>query len=360
MVENSLAAAYERWIANLAEIATPERQVKDRWRILVRQDRNTFQVYARSRSGEKLLGSIPIEARNEDVVGLRRLIEKHGGRAANSTLLRLSPESVVERIIQIPKAASDVLAPVIGNQIERITPWPEHETCYGFTMIGDSEVAADSFDVRVAATSRALLNSTIDAVKVLGIDPTTVEYEPSSGDGSIALISSEPDRRRKAESRIRSLLALLVLAGASAAAVGGYWAYAQIGENATLVAKVQAAKTRAADVQRLSEQNDQLRKQSQLLIERKSATPAAIQLIEVVSRTLPDTAYLTDFEIHGDEARIAGKSDDPTSLITVLEATPELENIRFAAPTTREERETKATFSIVGRVASAAKQGVAP
>ena len=72
-------------------------------------------------------------------------------------------------------------------------------------------------------------------------------------------------------------------------------------------------------------------------------------LMEAFSRALPDTAYLTEIEIHGREARIAGKSEDPTALIPVLEATPQFEDVHFSAPTTREEGETLGTFSIISR-----------
>ncbi len=76
-------------------------------------------------------------------------------------------------------------------------------------------------------------------------------------------------------------------------------------------------------------------------------------LIEALSRSLPDTAYLDELEIHDSEARIVGKSADPTGLIGTLESTPEFEDVRFAAPTTREDGQTLGTFSIVGKLQGA-------
>ncbi len=69
-------------------------------------------------------------------------------------------------------------------------------------------------------------------------------------------------------------------------------------------------------------------------------------LVEALSRALPDTAYLTDLEIEGREVRIAGKSN-ATALIRILEESPQFENVRFSAPTTREATETVETFSII-------------
>lgn len=47
---------------------------------------------------------------------------------------------------------------------------------------------------------------------------------------------------------------------------------------------------------------------------------------------------------------MVGKSADPTGLIGELESTPEFEDVRFAAPTTREDGQKLGTFSIVGKI----------
>lgn len=357
---NFVSAAYDRWIENLSAAMTPDKKGKQRWYFLLKQEGNKYAVFARGKSADKPLGTLSAEDRPEAVAGLRRLIEKHGRNRNNSACLRLSPKSVVERTIQIPSAASDVIAPVVGNQIERITPWPEADTCYGFAVLGDGDNASDIFEVLVVATSRKLLDSIFDELKVLNVSPSTVDFDSPLADQPITLISSQPSRQQNVGSTIRSLIGLLVLVGLSAAAFGGYLAYNQSKQNVALETRLAAANTRSVEVQRLSEQNSLLRKQRELLIDRKASKPATVRLIEVMSKTLPDSAHLTELKFHGDEAQIVGKSDDPTSLITVLEETPEFENIRFAAPTTRDRRESKARFSVVGRIVEPSKLEGAP
>jgi general secretion pathway protein L len=120
-------------------------------------------------------------------------------------------------------------------------------------------------------------------------------------------------------------------------------------ESDDLEAKIATARSRVEEVKRLNEENTELRQQRERLVRRKSEEPAVMVLIEALSRALPDAAYLTELEIHGRDTRIAGKSADPTALITMLEDTPQFEDVHFSAATTREEGETAGTFSIISR-----------
>jgi general secretion pathway protein L len=103
-------------------------------------------------------------------------------------------------------------------------------------------------------------------------------------------------------------------------------------------------------VTKLNAKDLQLRQEREVLVKRKSEAPAMAFLIEALSRAFPDSAYFTELEIHARDVRIVGKSEDPTVLVTQLEATPQFEDVHFAAPTTREPGENIGTFSIVCQV----------
>jgi general secretion pathway protein L len=120
-------------------------------------------------------------------------------------------------------------------------------------------------------------------------------------------------------------------------------------ENDDLEARITVARARMEDVKRLNAETLHIKQQRERLVRRKLDEPPVIVLIEALSRTLPDSAYLTEIEIHGRETRIVGKSADPTALITKLEDSAQFRDVRFSAPTTREEGETAGTFSVIGQ-----------
>ncbi len=144
---------------------------------------------------------------------------------------------------------------------------------------------------------------------------------------------------------MRLVLAVCLLIGG----FGLYLMWNRQVESDELEARIATARASVAEVKRLNEENSELRQQRERLVRRKRDEPAVMVLIEAMSRALPDSAYLTEIEIHGRDTRIAGKSNDPTALITMLESTPQFEDVHFSAPTTREEGETAGTFSIISR-----------
>ncbi len=142
---------------------------------------------------------------------------------------------------------------------------------------------------------------------------------------------------------------MIVACGAIISGLGLYYMFNLQAESEELETRLATANSRVDEVKRLNERNGQLREQRDRLLKRKMEEPAKMVLIEALSRTLPDSAYLTELEIHGRDTHISGKSDDPTALITKLEGSAHFEDVHFSAPTTREEGETVGTFSIVGR-----------
>jgi general secretion pathway protein L len=281
---------------------------------------------------------------------LRKRIFKHVAVNPKRVLLRLSPSDVVERTIQIPRAANDVIEPILQNQMERIVPWAQESTRYGYRTVGVNAASPDQIDIHIVATTKTILDSALQQANSLGLKPFAVDYAPAFEEPSaVVLASLEPDPIEKTARRLNAFLALLVAVCATISGTGLYLVWDQQSERGDLETKIAAARSRLDEVKRLNEKDLQLRQQRQLLVKRKTEEPAIMILIEALSRTLPDTAYLTELEIHGRDARIVGKSDDPTALVTQLEGTPQFEDVHFSAPTTREVGERIGTFSIIGR-----------
>jgi general secretion pathway protein L len=82
----------------------------------------------------------------------------------------------------------------------------------------------------------------------------------------------------------------------------------------------------------------------------KEMAPSAAIVLEALSRALPDTAHLTELNLHGATLNIAGLTSDAPSLIAPLERSGSLTDVRFSAPTTRGSDGGHFAFHIVGLV----------
>jgi general secretion pathway protein L len=348
---NVVVRYYAWWLNELATALTPPRAGAQAWRTLARHTPEGLEIATRSGGSIKQLGTLPADATPNQIGVMQKLVAQKAAIGAEQVLLRVSPSHIVERTIQIPKAASDVIGPVLQNQMERIVPWPPEETRYGFRIVGANAAAPDQLDIQVVATTRSVLDAALRRARSVGLSPYAIDFAPdASADAqSIELASLTPDPVKKTAETLKTGLAIVLALAVVVGAFGLYFMWNRQVESDDLEARIATARSRVEEVKRLNEENTELRQQRERLVRRKSEEPAVMVLIEALSRALPDTAYLTELEVHGRDTRIAGKSNDPTGLITMLEDTPQFEDVHFSAPTTREEGETVGTFSIISR-----------
>ena len=66
--------------------------------------------------------------------------------------------------------------------------------------------------------------------------------------------------------------------------------------------------------------------------------------------SLPDEAWLTELRLTGDQLVIAGFAARADGLIGLLDASPMLQEVRFAAPVTRDRPEAPERFQVAMRV----------
>jgi general secretion pathway protein L len=339
---------YRWWLCELSTILTPRPSATPSWGTILQTTPEGLEVF--SGSASQSLGVLKSRSGPDEILALQQRISRSGSANLKRVVLRVSADEVVERTIQIPNAASDVIEPVLQNQMERIVPWPQEMTRYGYRVVGPNALAPDQIDVYFVATTKKIVDSALRNSGTLGLAPKAVEYVPIAAEGvSVKLASLEPDPAVKIQKHIQTAMAMLLAISVGASAFGLYYWWNERSQQNGIEAEIAKTTSRVAELRELNQKSTVLREQREQLVKRRMEQPAIMTLLEALSRTLPDSAYLTELEIEGREARMVGKSDDPTALITELEKTPQFEDVRFSAPTTREAGESRGTFSIIAR-----------
>jgi general secretion pathway protein L len=348
---NVVIRSYAWWLNELAKALTPRRAGAQAWRTLARQTPEGLEIITRTGASTKSLGTLPPDAPPDRIAVMKKLVAQQASLGTDQVLLRLSASDVVERTIQLPKAASDVIEPVLQNQMERIVPWSAEDTRYGYRIAGPNAASPDQLDIQVVATTRSVLDTALRRAESVGLSPRAIDFAPDAAADAVAvkLASLAPDPVKRTAQTLQTAIAIILAFGVATSAFGLYLMWGRQIESNDLEARIATARARVEEVKQLNAENTQLRQQRERLVKRKGEEPAVMVLIEALSRALPDTAYLTELEIHGRDTRITGKSADPTALITMLEDTPQFEDVHFSAATTREEGETAGTFSIISR-----------
>lgn len=340
---------YAWWIYELSSVLT-RKQAKERpWRTMLYQCANGLRIISNSDGRIKEIAMLAHDAGGDAIADARRSVI--GKRDTNQILLRLAPSQVVRRTLRVPRAAADLLNSVVENKVETIVAWPVENTYFGYRVVADDPASSDQIDTEIIATTKTLVDSALQRAQELGLSPRAVDFAEAPEDASqVEILKLEQDPVTRTAARVKVALAGLVVCSLLAGGFGLYRLWDLQTQFDELDGKIAAVMSKVDDIKKLNDENTKIKDQRERLAKMKLDNRPAMELIEALSRALPDTAYLDEFEIHDGEARMVGKSADPTGLIGELESTPEFEDVRFAAPTTREDGQKLGTFSIVGKI----------
>ena len=290
-----------------------------------------------------------------------RLVEGHPERALPADWLaalqgsaiecHLSPDQVLFRQLDFPKQAAGFLDGMVRSQIDRLTPWAAGDAVFGFNV--PREGPNDRLDLTLAATSRAALLPLVQLADRVGAAALSVnvgaEADGKPDSQPICIFTLGLRSAIAGDRDLAKLLRYLLLGAAGATAL-------------TLVASMvlgNALDTELQDLQaRIGRQRAALRVNTgvgassaeQLLVRRKQTTPAAVLVLNAISKILPDTTYVTDLRVEGDRMQVAGLTQDAPMLIRLIEQSPQFSRATFFAPTTREPSEPGERFHIEAHI----------
>jgi general secretion pathway protein L len=174
----------------------------------------------------------------------------------------------------------------------------------------------------------------------LGVRPAAVDVALPGGEGARTagvdlLRGGGGGPVRRGPGLLRMLILLLTLALMVGAGLVGWQIYQRqrmLAEQARLAAGLEQ---RLADLPELRARIEAMRAQARFLADDRSSRPSPLLVLEALSRLLPDTVWLTEATLDGNEVAVSGMAEDASALIPLVEAAPEFEQVRFQAPSTR-------------------------
>jgi len=266
--------------------------------------------------------------------------------------LVLRPERFLFRPLELPAQAADFLDGIVRTQLDRLTPWNAADAAFGWTKLAAAEPGR--ILVSVAAIKRDLIMPIVQPVISLGAASVSVFTQAPELESHLASIKvldlSAPHLPGLAGIR-RVLLRILAASGAAAAVVVS----ASILMSVSLQARQNAVAERLAQVREAVSASRQSQLQSvagreQVILARKYSEPAAVVVLEDLSRVLPDHTFVTELRIEGDRLQIAGVTRDAPGLIGLLERSSRFARATFFAPTTRSPGDAGDRFHIEAHI----------
>ncbi|MDH2352292.1 hypothetical protein QCM80_16775 [Bradyrhizobium sp. SSUT112] len=241
--------------------------------------------------------------------------------------LLLPPAIVLRRTVELPIAAKTTLQETASFQIGRVTPFKSDEVYYVARSLKQDRLKK-TIRAEIAVTPREALKRTLENITSHGLHPTAIFVE---GDASqpafdyLPQIDANTASQTQSVTRWAFVVGILLLISAPPLAAFRIHLLAEASRSeVTLAAKI------AAKASNAQAKLDSLISSESFLPDRLRG-PFALEVLDALSRQIPDTAWVFRLEIRADEAVISGLTSDFPALLQQL-ARPPLSTPELASP----------------------------
>ncbi len=328
-------------------------------RLLLRRDADnlTLAMTLPVQPGEPAvrdLAELPWDAVAGEQEPLARLLSP---RIANLPRWLLLPSrSGLRRRLQLPAAAAERLREVLGFEIDRQTPFAANDVFYDARLIGrrgDGQI-----DVELIVVPRASLEAAVGALgPALGATLSGVDMADAEGQPLGVNLLPVAQRRRRRDPRAAwniGLVSVLLIAAAA-----GLWQIRANRESAADAFEVEA-KRRAKQAQKVADEKRLLVDTVEglrFLQETRNGRPTTVEVLDEITRLLPDGTYLEKLSIEGEQLTLIGLSNQAAALVGKLEGAQQWDAPALSGALQQDPRSRMDRFTLVAqlRVAKSAE-----
>jgi general secretion pathway protein L len=295
------------------------------------------------------LGQIPIAAENESRRSLSKLLDGTSPRNLD-IVVNIPADGVLRRRVALPIEAAENLREVLAFEMDRHTPFKAGEVAYDYRLIdtdaGNKRLTVDLVVVPTAIIDRAAAiagSFGLTARRIGIVDDELQHYKP---------FNFRPYEATEWSTVQRPLVVALATTAVILAIIAWYLPlYFDHQASAAYQAQLEATRAEALQTEAVKKRLAAAMDLNQRLVDWRAATPTATSLLADVTDRLPDDTWLTELQLQNGELALTGYSPSAAALISRLETSPLLSDVRFGSPVTPDAQVGSERFHILAHVA---------
>lgn len=284
----------------------------------------------------------------------RSLLEGAGELRGGARAM-LGPDEALVRRASMPAATEENLRQVLEFEMDRLTPFKADEVYFDY-RVASRDAAAGQVHLQLAVARREVVDARVRELKDLGINVQGVAIRgdaPHGGAPFDLLPSEQRGERESSRERLVQRIAIgVVLLLLFVALV--YPVYRKRETFIALNPLVNEARKKAADTNAIASELERQVADYNFLLARKHGAPPALALVEELSRLLPDSTWVQQFDVKNvgkmREVQISGETASSSKLIEILEGSTLLQNAAFRGTVTRGQTQGTERFLIAAEV----------
>jgi general secretion pathway protein L len=270
-------------------------------------------------------------------------------RGEISVCLQLPARRGLSSRMRLPLAAEENLREAIGFELDRQTPFKAEEVFFAYRL-AERDLAAQRLLIELTVVPRAAVDEALTVAARHGLVPVRVDV--ANGDGVVDSGNLLPPGHGKvrwhAVQRLPTALAVLAMLLAVAVVLIPLERARSAAEE--LRGQVDAARKDADAGLRLQSEIAQLADETQFLANRRIERPAVSEILNELTRQLPDDAWLSELHLAGNELQATGSAESATALIEHLDRSSVFTGAGFRSPVLRDVKLGRENFQIAMRV----------
>lgn len=305
-------------------------------RLILNLDDEQRALIASREGRDEELARWPLDAKDAGVLPAAR---------RKAVVFRLPARRVLSRTVVLPVAAETNLRQVVGFELDRLTPFTADKVYYDARVM-DRDAATRRITVKLTAVPRKVLDPLLETLHRMGVVPSVVD---AVGETGINLLPREREPRRGAGTqRLQGVLVMLVVVVLAVAAFLPLWQLR--GLVIDLMPRVDSAQSRAEVVYRLRDALESAVESNRFLLEKHQQSVSALDLLDELTRILPDGTWLEQLDLRGDEVQVRGQSREASSLVGVVEASALFQDVNFRSPVIADRRTGRDRFHLAAQI----------
>ena len=263
--------------------------------------------------------------------------------------IRLASDQVLQKDLELPRAAAADLDHVLTFEMEQQTPFRADQVYFDRFVLGP-DTTGDKIRVRLLAVPRETVDSAIETVLGFGLVPRWVSFgdDQSGFDRRFNLAPNTATEAAAGVRRDRLLATLAIVLFVVALIIPDLRHDRAL---ADIEARIERLQPVANQALALRQKIDRSLAGAGTVARAKIDAPSAVQMLEELSRRLPDDTWLVQMNMVGDELEIEGTSPSAAALVATLEASPLIASVSFRTPITRDNLTDREQFSLSLRAA---------
>ena len=254
----------------------------------------------------------------------------------------LPPRQVLRKQLDLPMAVEENLLRTLAYDLDRHTPFRPDQVYFDATVTG-RDVARKTIRVDWTAALKTVVDAARRQAEDWGVSVVSVLPGPASATPPRLNLLPEDARPRRTLWRQWQVWAPTALVASIALAVVVVPLIQKRGYAIALLQQTEAERIQAEAASGVRREVERLQTEFNHVLARKYSFPGMVQIIDEVTRVLPDDTWLTQFElkttVKGKEIQrelfLRGESGNGGKLISLLEDSKLVEQAAFRSPTTK-------------------------